>query len=121
VTSFIQSEDDWLDCAPYQDFVAYVQVTELFTGGAAPATLYLEGAPLKENVLFAPTGGTHASLPLSVGTNFMRNILCGQEEAQIPVARWLRWRIAMNAPSTTWSVTFQIHLAVHSMCLPAVG
>jgi hypothetical protein len=121
VTSFIQSEVDYLDCAAYQDFIAWVDVKELSNGGAVPATLYIESAPLKEEALFFPSGGTHCSLPLSVGLNAVKNILNGQQALQIPLARWLRWRIAMGAPSATWSVTFQIHLAVHSMCLPAVG
>jgi hypothetical protein len=121
VTSFTQSEVDWLDCAPYQDYLVWLEVKELSDGGAVPAWLFLETAPTKEELLFSPSGGAHPIMPLAVGVFGTKNILNGQAALQIPLGRWLRWRISMGAPSATWSVTFQIHLALHSTCLPAVG
>lgn len=119
-TSIVQSEPDYLDLSAYQDFVAWVEVDEISAVGATAPTLWLETAPIKDEILFAPPlqGGAHTSVPIVVGLTTITNVLNAPLVNQIPLARWLRWRVAMVGVSTKWSVTFRVHVAAHSMCLP---
>ncbi len=113
-TSLAQGDDDALDLSAFEDFVAWVEVKELTAGGAASPTLVLETAPAKDELLFSPTGGNQTSVPLAVGVSTVRNLLNAPLVGQIPLARFLRWRVSMSGASSVWSVTFQVHLAAHA-------
>ena len=121
--SVAQSAPDYLDLKAYQDFSAWVDVVGVDLGGAASATLRLETAPLQDDAFFLATGGVQTSMPLVVGVTRLRNILNAPRPNalgnwQIPLARWLRWRLDFPFGSTTkWSVTFRIFIAAHSVCL----
>ncbi len=122
-TSVAQSDAEALDLAAYQDFSASIEVMALAAGGAPSPKLWLETAPLKEEALFAsPQDGLQTNVPLVVGLTTTRNILNAPlrdtTAQQIPLARWLRWRLDLASASSSWSVTFRIHLAAHSVWLP---
>jgi hypothetical protein len=117
-TSVIQSDADYLDLSAYQDFTAWVEIEDFAAGGATAPTLWLETAPLKDEILFTPAGGTQTSVALAVGLTTVTNVLNAPLADQVPLARWLRWRIALTGASSNWSVTFRVHVAVHSVCLP---
>lgn len=116
----IQSTDGVLDLEAFQDFVGFVEVTDLNKGGATSATLYLESAPLNDDPLFTAqpaVAGVAAMQPnaaLAVGTFAIKNLLTGPT-VFVPLARFLRWRIVMAGASTPWSVTLRIHVAAHSI------
>ena len=122
-TSIAQVEHEYLDLEAYQDFTGWVEVFALDAGGAGLPTLWLETAPLKDNALFVPQGGSQTRVPLSVGVLTGRNVMNAPMfdnlgRLQIPTARWLRWRLDIFVASSNWSVTFRIHVAAHSVCLP---
>ena len=122
-TSLAQAEHEYLDLAAYQDFTGWVEVLALDSGGAGIATLWLETAPLKDDGLFVPQGSGQTRVVLSVGVVTARNVLNAPMfdnlgRLQIPTARWLRWRLDMLGAVSNWSVTFRIHVAAHSECLP---
>lgn len=118
-TTVTQSEDDYLDLSAFQDFQAWVEVDSIVAGGAPAPTLLLETAPLKEDVLFIAlaTGWRQASVALAPGVLSTKNVLNAATAKQIPLARWLRWRVDMSSAASTWSVTFRVHVAAHSVCL----
>lgn len=117
-TTIVQSESRYLDLAAYEDFVAWIEVMDLASGGGL-AKIFLETAPLKDEALFAaPSGFTQTNIALAVGTVTARNLFNSRPASQVPLARWLRWRIDMSGASSTWNVTFRVHVAAHSMCLP---
>lgn len=117
-TQLAQTETEYLDLAAFEDFTAWVEIKSLTAGGATSPSLFLESAPFKEDALFSPSGGTHVSVPLAVGLATARNILNASVPTQIPLARFLRWRLSMTGASALWSVTFQVHVAAHSLCTP---
>lgn len=121
LTTLTQSEAGYLDLAPFEDYVAWIEVDELTATGVTTPTLWLETAPLKEEALFAPTGASQTSVTLAIGVTTVKNILNAQVATQIPLARFLRWRIEMTGASAIWSATFQVHVAAHSLCLPVVA
>ena len=117
----IQSEADYLDLSAYQDFVAWVEVQDVNTGGSTAQTLWLESAPTLDEVFFTGNStGAQTSVPITVGLTTITNVLNAPlANGQIPLSRWLRWRVAMTAPGSLWSVTFRVHVAAHSVCVVA--
>lgn len=112
----VQSASEMLDLEAFQDVVGFVEVTDLNKGGATSATLYLDTAPLKDDPLFTPQLATQANGPLAVGTFAIKNLLTGPL-IFIPLSRFLRWRIVMSGATSTWSVTFRVHVAAHSVVM----
>lgn len=117
-TGVTQSADAYLDLAAFEDFTAWVEVTDFVSGGATSPKIFVESAPMKDEVLFAPTGWNQPSVGMAVGVSVVKNVLLNALPAQLPLARYLRWRVDMSGASSTWSVTFRIHVAAHSVCLP---
>lgn len=105
-----QQETDWLDLAPYQDVVFWIDVKEV-TGSPTP-TLYLQTSPTRDDTFFQTmvTQGTSTGIPLAaaaaptVVSAFMLT-------AAVPLARLLRWQISGSAP---WDATFRIAVAANS-------
>lgn len=122
LTTFIQSASDYLDMSAFEDYVAWVEIRELTYTGTGTPQLVLETAPIQEDEFFAATGLPSAQqtyVPLALGVTTAKNILnVPNPTNQIPLARWLRWRLSMPSPTSTWSLTFRVKLAAHSYCLP---
>ena len=117
-TGVTQSVDAYLDLAAYQDFTAWVELGDFVSGGATSPKILLESAPLKDEVLFSPSGWSQPSAAMAVGVTVVKSVFATGLATQIPLSRYLRWRVDMAGASSTWSVTFRIYVAAHSVCLP---
>lgn len=106
-TPIIQTESDWLDMSPYQDCVAWVDVTEQI----GTPTLAFETAPLPEDRLFVQMNTTAISLTVP-GTPAPQVIQMLMGSAAVPVAQFLRWKV--TGPASPWDVTFRILLAANA-------
>ena len=123
VLSLTQSEHDYLDMAPFESFVAYFESREAEPGNQ-PMKVYLETAPAKDEALFAPANMTQTNATIaqvsisSPGVIVIPNLLNDPLlPTQVPLARWLRWRIDLGGSSTFWAVTFRIILSAHAVVL----
>jgi hypothetical protein len=106
VTVLTQGENGWLDLSAYQDIVGWLDVKEF---SATPLVGY-QTSCTKDDALFvtmAPPGG----LPTSPTTGVTTTALL-KGFATPPLARWLRWQIAVS-PSAAWSITFRIFIAAN--------
>lgn len=108
----IQAEPDWLDLAPFQDLVAWIDVRG--SSGTTTPVLYLETAPAKDDVLFVSMNGTFA-IPngytmTAANSPQVAQLLMGV--AVTPLARFLRWKII--GPASLWDATFRIVVAANS-------
>jgi hypothetical protein len=115
--SVTQSEPGWLDLTPYQDVVAWLQVSEV-VGPASATSLYIDfqTAPAKDESYFCSLvnqlGQATSGIALSAASSptvqrFMH------DGAYTPLSKWLRWKVSTNGVNAaqTWEVTFRIWLA----------
>jgi hypothetical protein len=56
-----QSENDWVELGPFEDFVAWIDIREVTLGGATNIQFNLQTAPIKDEFLFV----TMESSPLT--------------------------------------------------------
>jgi hypothetical protein len=108
VTSIVQNEQSYLDAAPYQDVMVYVDIRS-FTGTLP--TLSIETAPIKDGSLF--TAMLSEFSPSS--TLVVWKITLSANPA-VPVARWVRWRLSATA-GAVWDMTFRVVVAGNSLCM----
>jgi len=102
VTAFTQTRPDWLDLAEYADVLFWLEVRALKKPGAGDVVLAYETAPSLDESLFQPLG----AVTLTVSATPVRTKV-ESSSASIPLARFVRWRLAGTAAGN-WSVTFRI-------------
>ena len=102
ITSITQDQDQWLDLTPFSDVAVWIE------GVIPTGTLYLETSPTLDEANFQPicpriNTGTGAS-----AVTVVRSARCA---TAVPLARWLRWRLAGNlGGGGQVSATFRIHV-----------
>jgi hypothetical protein len=121
-SSCVQSDADYLDLGPYQDAVIWLDVRDYESGGGgAQAIIAFESSPLKEADFFSPNGGGFiAGMLVGVGVSVLPALLNNRSTQRPPLARWLRWAIESsggNTDSTSWSITFRVLVAAHTLSL----
>ena len=108
VTSISQGEQAWLDLGTYRDLVVWLEVKE----GTGTFAVVFETAATKDDSAFGPAGLVLASPGVTVTPILVDIQLVVQTNA--PPARWFRWRLANNSPSSTWDLTFRILVAANT-------
>ena len=101
-----QDETGWLDLAPFQDVVIYLDCREATPTGTPP-TIYLETAPAKENSLFQALVSS-----VLAASSAPRVLRCLMLNSTTPLARYLRWRI--TGPTSAWDASFRVLVAANS-------
>jgi hypothetical protein len=92
-----QPASDWLDLAPYQDAIIWVEISQFQSGNAL--TLSVQTAPARDSLLFSAM--TTAALSLGLQ---MSPVQVGDSPA-VPLARWVRWNLTTNSGG---QMTFRI-------------
>jgi hypothetical protein len=105
VTTVTQQETDWLDLAPYQDVVFWIDVKEV----TSTATLYLQTSPTLDDSFFQSMAAGVARAAAAAPT--VLPLLMASTSTTVPLARYVRWQIV---GTTTWDATFRIALAANS-------
>jgi hypothetical protein len=101
-----QQETDWLDLAPYQDVVFWIDIKD----STNTPTIFMQTSPTLDDSLFQAiiSGGT----PMAPsGVPAVIPALMASASTSIPLARYLRWQIVGTA---TWDATFRIAIAANS-------
>jgi hypothetical protein len=99
-----QQEDDYVDLAPFQDFVAYIEVSD--TSGTP--LMQFETSPTKDDNLFVNMDA--AAFTPTVGVMTPR--IYRYSSANVPLARFVRWKVPSASPGAgVWSLTFRIWLS----------
>ena len=107
ITSVVQGEELWLDTTPFQDLVFWTESREGTTGGGT-LSLNFDTSPTRDDAFFTRMTGTNPSTTgVSVAT---ARLLDGN----LPVARWVRWRLSCSSATSTWDATFRIMVAANS-------
>lgn len=110
----IQSESDWMSFQPYQDIIFWLEATSVTLDGATNIQVSYETSPTKDNSLFLPmTAAEVLTAPTTQPT--ITKVLLSQNP-DVPLARWVRWRIAVTGtPTTEWGLCFRIHCAANAV------
>lgn len=117
ITTFTQSDRDYLDMGPFEDAVLWVDVREATSGGGA-FNFNFENAPTREEALFNAQGSGFATVVAAVvGVTVTPVIFDNLGPYQQPIARWLRWRITNPGAGSTWSTTFRVLVTAHSLSI----
>jgi hypothetical protein len=112
VTTVTQQETDWLDLAPYQDVVFWIDVKETThngTAGGSP-TLYLQTSPTLDDSLFQSMTTSGVTMTAAAAPTVLA-LLMASASTVVPLARYVRWQIV---GTTTWDATFRIAVAANS-------
>lgn len=101
-----QGEDQWLDLAPFQECVFWIDVRELSPTGNI--SLNIQTSPCKDEVYFKnmfPTI-TAVAQPSPVANKALL------DSAPVPLARWVRWQLSSTA--APWDITMRIWVSANS-------
>lgn len=101
-----QTEQGWLDLAPYQDVFFWLDVREVT--GSTP-TITFETSPTSDDSFFQPIV---AAISMQAGSA-PTIVKAPMSTAQTPVARFVRWKL-LGPVSTLWDVTFRVIVAANS-------
>ena len=109
VASLTQSEPAWLDLAPFQDIVGWLEVKELTPTSTNIPTIAYQTAPTKDDALF-----WNLAPPIVLSTGVTTTILLknAMPAGCPPCARWFRWRLAVSG-GVAWDVTFRLWIAAN--------
>jgi len=107
VSTITQNETEWLDLAPFQDAVFWIDVREASAAAGSP-TLYLQTSPTLDDAFFQSMTATGTAM---VGSGTPTVVSVFMISATVPLARFVRWQIA---GSPTWDATFRIAVAANS-------
>ncbi|MBK6693883.1 MAG: hypothetical protein IPG50_17000 [Myxococcales bacterium] len=114
LVSVTQSESNWASLQPYQDIVFWLEVREITVTAATNITVFYETAPLKDDSLFISMT-TNPAITVASTTPTITKVLLQQNPA-VPLARWVRWRLAASAAqSAAWDMTFRISCAANAV------
>jgi hypothetical protein len=106
ISSITQSENAWLDLSPYQDLVAWLQVSEL-TNGSGTVSMAFQTAPTKDDSLFvAVTAAATVATGVAITTML-------KDTTTNPLSRWLRWQLTVSGASSAWDATFRLLLSAN--------
>jgi hypothetical protein len=114
VNSIIQTEQNWVSLQPYQDIVFWLEVREVTLSSATNITVNYETAPLKDESLFtAMVAGPVVTAASTTAT--ITKVLLSQNPT-CPLARWVRWRLAVTGtPTAAWDMTFRISASANAV------
>jgi hypothetical protein len=105
-TAFIQDRNAWLDLASSADVALWLEVRGVTNPGAGTVTLTYETAPARDEALLMPLA---PSLTLAASTAPVITKVRLADNPTVPLARFLRWKLAGTAAGN-WSVTFRVHV-----------
>lgn len=97
-----QDETLWLDLAPFQDVVIYIDVRE----STGSPTITFETSPAKDDSLFQIL--TSSAMTAGSAPRVLRATMLG---SAIPLARYLRWKVSS---SSGWDASFRAIVAANS-------
>jgi len=101
-TVVTMQESDYVDLMPFQDVVAFLEVSEIFNG----INIRFETSPTKDDNLFQLIDASVAFAPtVGVATKVMR-----YSAVAVPLARFFRWKFSGGATGA-WSCTFRLWLS----------
>ena len=105
-TTVTQSEHEWLDLAPYEDVVFWLQVSNV----TSTPTLLYQTSPNKDESFFAAqtSGMTGTGIALTAASTAVVTPVLAWN-ATYPLARWVRWQLI--PPSAAFDVTMRILVA----------
>ena len=105
-TTVTQSESEWLDLAPHEDVVFWLQVTE---NTSTPTLLYQTSPNKDESFFAAQTSGMTGTGVALVATTATIVTPALAWSATFPLARYVRWQII--PPAAAFDVTMRILVA----------
>jgi hypothetical protein len=100
-TTVTQQESEYVDLGPYQDAVAFIEVSDV----SGSPNLEFQTSPTRDDNLFKQIDGAVSFVPsVAVTTKVMR-----YSAVSVPLARFFRWKVTTAAGA--WSLTFRIWLS----------
>jgi hypothetical protein len=115
LTSFTQSEADWMSFQPYQDIVFWLDARSVILASAEDVLVSYETAPAKDESLFRPMVAAVSAAKAMSEAPIVTKVLLAQNP-DVPLARWVRWKLTLRgAPQADWGATIRIHCAANAI------
>jgi len=117
----IQGESTWMGFSSFQDIVIWLDVREATISAAQSLTWFFETSPSKDSNLFTPMRTPSTGIQLTpsytpgvqLDTGAIPRVVLASNPA-VPLATWVRWRVAPSAGITTpWDATFRVLVAAN--------
>jgi hypothetical protein len=114
----VQGESTWLGFSSFQDLVIWLDVRESNVTTGNTLTWFFETSPTKDNNLFTPmptsASGTSLTVGFTVGLQPLIKVVLASASTTVPLATWLRWRVAPSASIVLpWDATFRVLVAAN--------
>jgi hypothetical protein len=106
VNTITQEEGGWLDLAPFQDVVFWIDTKE----STSTPMLAFQTSPSKDDNLFLAVAPSYAMPIGGVSTPAVVSAL--MTAAPVPLARYLRWQITSS--TSPWDATFRVLVAANA-------
>ncbi len=106
LNTITQEEGGWLDLAPYQDVVFWIDTKS----STATPTITFQTSPSKDDVLFVAVVAGYA-MPIA-GVTAPVVVSAPMTAASVPLARYLRWQLTSS--TTPWDATFRVLVSANS-------
>jgi hypothetical protein len=103
---YTQPERDWVGVGGVENFVGTFDVHEVNIPVGATLTCFLETAAERDDRLFKPMRA--AGTVVTVGVTNIQVLLAQIQDPDLPVLRWIRWRLELTVVQGPWNVTFRI-------------
>ncbi len=113
-TELVQTESDWLSFQPYSDIVFWLEVRGVVVpSGSTAVTIYYETAPAKDESLFKAMAS--ATVDPTATQPIVDSVILSTDPA-VPLARWVRWRLAVDGtPAAAWGATFRLYAVANAV------
>lgn len=108
VLAVTQPAAGWIDLAAARDAVFYLEVSDAL--GDPAGALHYETSPTRDPSQFRSMASRALSASSPSPTPYVQRVTV-YDNPPVPLARWVRWRIAF--PAGAWAVSFRINVMAY--------
>lgn len=120
VPAITQGETDWSDLREYRDLVLWLEVRELsLASGITGVVFNYETSPTRDEPLFI-AAATSSTLTGPLATAETKKVILAANPT-VPLARWLRWKIATTGAGSSGNSTIVFRIAAAANAVGALG
>lgn len=108
-TTFVQPESEWLDLSGFEDVALWLDTKSVLAPGVGVTVdLSYETAPSRDNLQFRAMGTVSTMSAAPASNPVVTNVIL-ERNPTVPLARWLRLKLAVaGTPTGRWGACFRV-------------